>query len=373
MRKDRDAGMGTCRVGLAAVKNTVLSLIALGSGIGLMTAAFFLTRPVEPEPVLTGESASEITAMETRELGDFHRQRETFLKQELLPLVAEEAERNRLALEQARQELSAVFQQYKAGIPGFLEDLTSWGTRYRIAKATLGDWWAETNEAREITTKLFEEHVVSDSEMEEDLARIVARFASDLEANRNQMLGQAAIRMESADFSLPAAIGEEGAFAESFEREDQAFLAERARLSPAIGVLAIAGGFVTEETTRYLVTQLVRVVAVRLSAAVPAAGGAAAGTAAAGAGSGTLITPGVGTAIGLVCGLAVGFAVDMWMEQRFETKVAAEVEDLLARIEEEIWDHEESGLAIRLQQSIDAARESHEATMKTLFLGKAIL
>jgi len=63
----------------------------------------------------------------------------------------------------------------------------------------------------------------------------------------------------------------------------------------------------------------------------------------------------------------------MRMEQRVETKLAAEVEDLLARIEEEIWDHEESGLAIRLQQSIDAARESHEATMKTLFLGKAIL
>ena len=317
-------------------------------GLILIGVAWWLTKPVD-------------------EKQNIQRQRHEFFTVTGIQILNQEEERNRAAMERARQQLASNFARYRRGVPEFAEDLTTWGTRYKIAKAALADWWSDSNEARKVATDQFAKFVVSDQQLQRDVIATIDQFSSDLEANRNIMLNElhekvsiAAVPCASTDLSSSNLTG-------ACTEEVKSLLARRSADSLVVGVIATGGGFVAGEAK--IVTKLLSSMATRVATGAAARGSAVAAGAIAGGEGGTIITPGVGTAIGIVGGIVVGGAVDWWMEGRFKEKVTNECTQILNDMEESLWNDPKQGLASAFDQTVKANREAHETALRKIITG----
>lgn len=322
-------------------------LLLLSLGLALIGTAYWLTGPSREE----------------------HRKRSEFIAREVPALLDQEEESNRQALKRAQQELRKNFQRYRAKVPDFVEELTSGGLEFKLTKASLTDWWSETNEARNIATELFSEKVVSNEGLEQDIQAVANQFVTDLTANRNGMLSELSIRVSASQLQVPTnAIGNSGAVA-VFQEKLKLVLDQRATEAPVVVAISITGDRLAEEVVKRLVRDVNRSLATRLAATAIARGGAAAGGAAGGGAVGTALFPGVGTAIGVVAGLAAGFAVDKWMEGRFKEQVTKECDLILRALESEVWHAQQQGLNAKFSQMITETRAAHEAALKLTILG----
>jgi hypothetical protein len=294
------------------------------------------------------------------------RQRQEFFASQATELLALEEERNRAAMELARGRLAAHFSRYRLGVPRFAQDLTTWGTRYRISKALLKDWWSKSNEARKVATDHFSEFVVSDEQLQKDVAEVIAQFSSDLEADRNKMLSELQVRVASA--AVPCATKELGStgLGEAFMAEAQPRLKERAAQSLVVCILGTGGGFAAAQAATRIVSKLLTSMAVRVAAGAAVRGSAVATGAVAGGEGGTMLTPGVGTAIGVVGGLIAGWGVDWWTEKEFKEQVTNECNEMLSGMEEALWSDPAEGLGAGFSRSIRITRECHEAALRKM-------
>ncbi len=274
-------------------------------------------------------------------------------------------------MERAKQQLAVHFARYRLGASDFAENLTTWGTRYKISEAALRDWWSKSNEARKIATAKFEEFVVSGQRLQKDVTNVIAQFASDLEANRNKMLSEIQENVSLA--AVPCASTELGStnLVGAFMLEVQPLIKARATQSPIIAVLASGGGFIAGEAGARILTRIFTTIAARVATGAAVRGSAVAGGAVAGGEGGGLFAPGVGTAIGVVGGIIVGFAVDWWTEKRFKEKVTGECNTMLADMEHALWTHETEGLGHSFTRTIQTIRECHKTALRKVITGEA--
>jgi len=177
----------------SSMKKTLAAIAMLAAGLGMILAAWEITRPDLHQPTSRQPSAPE---------QDPTKRNREFFEKEIQPLVAAEDGRNRKAIQRAERRLDAVFQGYGTNVPKFAEALTSWGTKYEITKAMVYDWRSKTDEARKIPMRLFAETVVSDQKLNADITEIVAGIQSDFEASRDRMLSEATQRLKAADFPV---------------------------------------------------------------------------------------------------------------------------------------------------------------------------
>lgn len=251
-----------------------------------------------------------------------------FLQDGAAPLLAEARARDLAAVNRALGTLDARFAGYAGGVDAFTNDLTAWGTRFKLI-------WrkgVETVKRREIpegTAKLvrgkFDQHVVSDARLEADVLAAMKQFAYDMEAGRNELLASLKTKLEASD--LPVEVKEVALtdFKIRYEEQLKALLGRLPGNSVMVGVGGITAGIVTEEAVRQMVRVVLAQAAARLAGGAMASGGAAATAVAAGGTGGTVVAPGVGTAVGVVGGFLVGAVVDWWMTDQFEADVKRDV------------------------------------------------
>ena len=299
------------------------------------------------------------------------RSRKEFFALNVPQLLNNEQERNREAINRARQELQSQFSTYRNGVPQFAEDLTTLGTRYRIMKTMLSDWWSEKNEARKVTTDRFAKFVASDSDIQKCVTEILTQFSSDLEANRNKMLTELEVKVATASLSCASTDMGSTNIAGAFLLELQPLVKKLSIESPAVLALTIGGGFLVGEVAGKIVTRLLAIVTTRIATGAAARGSALAAGALAGTEGGSAVAPGVGTVIGLVGGLAAGAIVDFFLEKQFKQKVITECNALLTDMETAIWSDEKEGLEASFNRAIVTTREMHEVALRKVITGEA--
>jgi hypothetical protein len=209
---------------------------------------------------------------------DTARERQDFFATNVVQLLNEEEHRNQEAIDRARLRLASDFARYHRGVPNFADDLTSFGTRYQIAKASLADWWSDSNEARELETKQFEESVVSDQQIQRDVAAVISQFSSDLEANRNQMLSELQESVATSALPLQPVENDLGStnLSGAFTDKLQPLLYRDGKQSIIVAGFAQAGGFIAGQAASKIVSQILGSAATDVAVEAAAGGSAVA-------------------------------------------------------------------------------------------------
>ena len=294
-------------------------------------AVFFQVRKTaEPDAAVAAAQVAE------QEKSESQRAMDDFISREAAKLLDATHRKDMAAVQRALDSLRGNFKHYADGIPAFTDALTGWGTRAKIVYRSSVEA-IERKETHYWTASLvqekFDEHVLSDVQLEKDVLEVMKQFAYELEANRNEMLVNLEVSLHGA--TLPATAKQLALrnFREQTRGRIKELLARLPGQSVAVGVGSITAGIVAEEAVRQLIRAVIAQAATRIAAGAAISGGAAAGAAATGGVGGTAIAPGVGTAIGLAGGLIVGAVVDWWLTDEFKDKVAAECRRFLSSTE----------------------------------------
>lgn len=329
-----------------ALKIAIL-IFALLVGISMIAAAWRIS---SPRP----ETESEIRVRQDAELvrqKEALRQRRALLSRQLENLVGTEEEANRVAILRAKSSLDDAFRLFSNRVPQFTEEITTWTSRYQIARSGLKDKIKGSHELEALASEYFEKHVASNQDIAAAIDTTTAQFQSDLVANRNRMLSEAALRIQEADLGIPSA-------EYSAETLGGRIAAKRTQMAtpisniPGATALIISGSIIVEMAVQAMIARVVGYSA-----------GAATTSAAAGAAVGTAITPGVGTAIGATVAFAAAVAADHLMTERMKEKIMRETQDTLNAMEYEIWSNETEGMNFRLKGLVTATKELHTTAL----------
>src|ERR671931_679798 len=118
-----------------SVSTGVLAIIL---GVSLLALWWVFVRPQSPPgpvpPSAPAMPEPEVTLPQGLSKSEFYRR-------DLEPLLNDATSRNYKSAEQALVRLHQEFEKFRAGIPGFADDVTSWGMRWRASIGMLKDTW----------------------------------------------------------------------------------------------------------------------------------------------------------------------------------------------------------------------------------------
>jgi hypothetical protein len=287
----------------------------------------------------------------------------TFFDSEVQPAIAKADQANREAAVRCVERLQELFAKYRRGIDPFIEDLTSWGTRFGVARRMPSDWWYKRSDVKEIIAAKFEKHLFSERSLHDGIEGVMDQFRKDVEANNNQLLMAVNAAVTRRDLPNVPTI------------ESRQFSAEVTE-----SLRKFATGAAMDSVTSFLITelasgvggevatQLTLAIATRMAAmaaeATAAAGGATAGGAAVGGGGGSLGGP-AGTVIGFGVGLVVGIGIDWWMTSSFKTKMSAQLNKMIDQVESSVLKggDDKAGLSVSLDRTCDALRDAYRQSL----------
>ena len=281
-----------------------------------------------------------------------------------LPPDAEKALRRyradqRRSVERALGLLDARFEGFRQGGEGFARDLTSWGTRARLAWRSAGAWVGmQASDAPErLVRERFATRVATPEMIEAAVRESAERLELELNADRVRALSRIRGRLpgsgrtaeeERLGWDVDSA---RDAWAD-MDRSSRG--AGRSSMMMAMGSLAAS-------------TVAGEAAAVVAGSAALAAGGAAAGAAGAGAAGGSVV-PVVRTAVGFAAGLTVGAAVDWWMTGSLERGIRASIDAGLEQTRRHLVDGRGEWMGLR---SMYAARAAQDAERMERLLRRA--
>jgi hypothetical protein len=285
--------------------------------------------------------------------------RNEFYRRELVPLLEKAKVKNRASADKALDRLHQEFDRFRSGIPGFVDDVSSWRTRFGIVRRISRDKWknfwkatddAESEEVKNYMLQKFEYHILAQDDLQKAVGSSLSEFQDDVAANRNQLLAQMRIALTTADMNLDFTRPD---FA-SFQREFDLFIARRVEsnatdslVNATVNLLANSiAGFAAEQVVAQIIVRFVAAQAVAAGVEAAAAGGSStAGSAAVGGAAGWLGGP-LGAVIGVGAGLAVGAAVDWWVTDKFKANLTEELTTYLDNLERDMI----SGVAATAEQ-----------------------
>jgi hypothetical protein len=300
---------------------------------------------------------------------------QTFFDRQVRPQLDQYAERNDQAVRRAAERISSQIDAYRQGIPAFVKDLTSWGTRFGVLGRSSQDlwerWWGDqpnATRAREYVSAKFAKALFSDQDLAVLMEGTLRQFRDDLQASQNRLYADIRAAWESPPFPDGALAFEH--IVAQVDRHVETIAQQMAADSVMLGVLAEVGG----NTFANVATNLVQSILVRVAASLAtsaatasAASGGATGTgAAAGGASGFVLGPG-GTVIGIAAGIVVGVVTDWWLTKKFEQRLRAECEQLLSQVQGQIWIGNPDSLGLKqvLMDAINTLQEAKELALRT--------
>lgn len=279
--------------------------------------------------------------------------REKFYTGQIQPLLKTAAQANDKAAERAVTRINEAFDKYREGVKPFVEDVTSYPTRFGIIGRMPGDWWYEDDRINGYVQTKFEKHLFSESQLKQDITAVLEALKEDLEANKNRLLGECLAAINGEDLpsiKLPDY--------ESYDREVREIILEFSKQRAKDSVYSGVATFVLSEmaggAAGYIVRQVLVSIGTTAATSAAAGGGATAGGAAVGGGGGSLAGP-VGTAIGVGVGLVVGIIVDWWMTDRFQERLTNDLTEYIDKLEAGLLDgtDTDAGLKATITKFVD--------------------
>ena len=337
-------------------KSATLRLILVLVSILLLAIAWWVATRTTPPPLT--------------------REQIPFIETEINPALDTYDTRNQVAVDSAVDRISRGIDEYRNGIKPFVEDITSWGTRFGVIRRQTSDlgekWWGNPENATEVTTYVqskVERHLFSDQKLNALVASSLDQFRDDLAANQNRLHADinAAWRKDRHkphDLNLKR-------LTQQVNDNMVAISKNMSTDSVTVGVFSFVGGLALEEST----TAIVQIIAARTAAymalfaaesAASAGGSTGAGTAG-GAAAGSAIGP-WGTVIGIAAGIAVGIIADWWMTGKLEKKLTKECDEMISGVKSQIIDgtKDAPGLRQAFIESIRALRTAEEQGIQTV-------
>lgn len=344
------------RPGTSLLRSLLLPVAIL---IVSIVAWFIIARTQTPVPPVLAPPQPEM------------KRKQAFHTSRIAPLMLENQDANRQAVERCLARIDDAFTTYRKGIVPFSEDLTSLGTRFHILTRMPLDWWYDDSRIQQYVQSKFEKHIFGERQLNDDLTSALAAFRDELHANRRELLASVKLAVSESDFPEWAFPDDEG-FDEQVGQLLIAFASTRAKDAVYHGIATM----VTSEVAVYAVTQIITRVATSIgtrAAASAAAAGAAAGGAAAGAGGGSLGGP-VGTTIGLGVGFVVGVFVDWWMTADFKATLKRDLHQYLTKLRDGIVEGAggRPGLRHTLGHVCDDVNHAQRTTIRRALLGESL-
>lgn len=317
-------------------RSPILPIFGIILSILLLALAWWIAN--RPTPSSTPPGSVEETARISQEEID------AFFDEQVKPALHDYQIRNKAAIERAVERITEGIDAYKDGIPEFVEDITSWGSRFGVIRRGSRDmwdkWWGDDeNERRvyEYVSAKFEKHLFSDTKLKNIAEASLTQFRDDLTASKNRLHADIKTAwnvgpLASEPFDIQGIVAR-------VKAEVSDVSTQIATDSVTVGVLAFVGGFALEEAT----TSLVRVIVARVAACLAtsavtttATSGGATGTAAAAGGAGGSTIGPWGTVIGVAAGIVVGMVADWWMSNQLEKKLTSECEDMIEQVKAQL-------------------------------------
>jgi hypothetical protein len=331
----------------------VTGALALVLAAGVVGVWLFLIQPpiASVSPPAPSPPAVQVTAPSVS--------RHEFYRRELAPLLDKARMENRASADKALERLHLEFDRFRTGIPGFVDDLSSWRTRFGIMRRLSRDKWENlwratedpaSEELKNYMLQKFEHHILAQNELQKAVGSSLNEFKDDVAANRNRLLAEMKVALTTSDMNLDFAKPD---FA-SFQREFDRFIAKRVETNATDSLvnatLNLLGnsiaGFAAEQLVAQLIVRFVAAQAVAAGVEAAAAGGSTtAGGATLGGAAGWLGGP-LGAVVGVGAGLAVGAAVDWWVTDKFKAKLTDELTTYFDNLERDMI----SGVAATAEQ-----------------------
>src|SRR5919109_455596 len=250
-----------------------------------------------------------------------------FYRRDLEPLLNDATSRNQQSAEHALIRLHQEFEKFRAGIPGFADDVTSWGMRWRASIGMLKDTWKnywksrddpESEEVKKTMRERFEARIMSRDGMTIAMQGAMDQFGEDVTASRNRLLMEAKLALSTKDMQLAFPLPD----FDAFQRQLNEYMAENLQVHAADSIANALVTFVASGVAGWAAEQLMARIITLLTeeamlAGVEAAtvgGGTTAGGGGMGGAGGWVGGPG-GAGIGIGGGLTVGAVVVWWVTE----------------------------------------------------------
>jgi len=250
------------------------------------------------------------------------------IREDIEPLIAEYGRANKEAVENFARNLQTDILALRENIPVFVDEITSFKTSLRFAKAIVKGWVSDDGDpAAELAGELVEEHLVSTVEVEEMIQDNLETLGNDLAYNRNRLYAQVRDVIYMRVDNMPLSELEIREVLENTVtkmREQTAGVTVdgmKATVLKEIGVIGLS------EAAGYLLTRLASGFAGWCTTEV--ATGAAILATTEGAGSVTGI-------VGFAAGIGVYFAVDYFMSEAHERALTEKSEKMIGTLARDV-------------------------------------
>lgn len=299
-------------------------------------------------------------------------QRQSFFDEQVVPAITRCDNANRVAVNLCIKRIKDMFEKQRQGVPGFTEDMTSWGTRWSVVKRMPGDWWNESNSVTEFVSGKFEAHLFSVQSFQDGIDKALAGFRSDVAANNVRLLTQVKAAVTTSDLPSPPNLSDER-FHQGLTERIQKFSADAGADSVTSlvvkEIIAGTGGAAAGQLTTLLAAQLFQAI----STTATTAGGTTATTTVAGGASGSAAGP-WGTCVGAGVGLVVGLAIDWWMTEKFEEKLQTQLITMINQMEQRVLKGSDGnpGLKAQLYEACDQFKGAYQQTFHDTLLPETI-
>jgi hypothetical protein len=323
------------RLGPSGFRLRVLLPIAAMLTLGLAT--LYLCRP-RAQPPSIAPTSPRVGPRVSEDDQIVHIYRES-----IVPLLDDFNRRNQAAAVRALALLHARIDAHRAGIQPFAEDITSWGTRFGLIRRYPSDlwdkWWhdkKDANRIREYVNTKFREHILSEAELQKDVADVVGQFNDDMSASRNRLYEELVLPLGQINTARTATAPGMQQFQNEVQGRMEQISEPLASDTLVRGLVSLVSGAVATDLTEGLavriVTQILTALGAEMAVEVADAGGATVAGTAVGGGAGSFGGPATAV-IGAGVGFVVGVIVDWWLTDKFRAKVAEQCNRFLDQVD----------------------------------------
>jgi hypothetical protein len=297
---------------------------------------------------------------------------------DIVPLLDRFERRNNAAVERAIVVLRDRMARHRAGVSVFADEMMSWGTRFGVVgRYSTNVWhklWREKNipdRVAEYVHEKFYEQVLSEDDLKQDVAAVLAQFNEDMTASRNQLYVELTLPLSQIQLGSTHATTQTAGvdqLAQAMQRQAADIAKASADTGVIAGIVSAAGGWLATDAAtsvaESVVTQILTTTATAMAAEGIEATSATAGGAAAGGGVGSFAGP-AGTIVGIGVGLVAGCIVDWCLSSHFRAKITAQCNAFLDDVESGLRDG--SAKVPGLKQALsNAARTLTEAQREAI-------
>ena len=271
-----------------------------------------------------------------------------FYQRDLVPLLEKAHRQNQLSADRAIARIHEDFDRFRAGIPNFSDDVTSWSTRFGVVGRMTKDKWKNiwkneidpnSEEVKKYMLEKFESQIMSRDALHRAVESALIQFKDDITANRNLLLREMKMALRTNDVPLDFSKPDFDAFQRDFNDHVAKSVGVQANVSVENAVVTFVASSAGTWAAEQLVAQVIRILAAQaMTAGVEAAavgGSSMAGGGAIGGSAGWLGGP-AGEVIAVGVGLVIGAIIDWWLTDKFKANLAKELTSYLDNLESEM-------------------------------------